>query len=209
MDGTIVDSAVAITSRISDTLQEFGCEPPEPSELRHLIGPPTRTMLAEFIEPDQLDRALTFYKALAVREGSAHTALFPGMADALGVLAGAGIPLALATSKPQDEAVRLTHEFGIADSLSAIVGAAPERPTKADVVREGLRQLETTSSHAPILVGDRLWDIEGANANGIPTLLVRWGYAREEEFMQAFAVVDTVGDLVTYVSNGELSNGQP
>lgn len=181
-------------------MREFGAVPPDDVELRHLIGPPTRQALSGYIPEERMDEAISFYKSLAVREGSARTHLFPGIHDALANLAQRDIPLALATSKPQDEAERLAEEFGIADFLRAIVGASPARPRKADVVGEGLARLKAGSAHAPLMVGDRLWDIEGAAEHNVPTVLVGWGYAREQEFSVAFARVDTVEALVDFVS---------
>lgn len=204
MDGTLVDSAVAIMSRLEDTMREFGAIPPDSAELRHLIGPPTRQALGGYIPEAQMDEAVAFYKALALREGSTHTHLFPGIRDALAALADADIPLALATSKPQDEAERLAKEFGIAEYLQAVVGASSERPRKADVIGRGLSLLHATStaSQSPLMVGDRSWDVEGAAEHHVPTILVRWGYAREAEFAVAFADVHTVDELVAFVCGG-------
>lgn len=200
MDGTLVDSAIAIVSRLEDTLREFGVTPPDTAELRHLIGPPTRQALGDYIPETSMDDALAFYKALAVHEGSAHTQLYPGIHDALARLAEEQIPLGLATSKPQDEAERLAREFGISEYLQAIVGASTERPRKADVVGHGISLLRRSSSHAPLMVGDRVWDVEGAAEHNVPTVLVGWGYAREAEFAAAFARVETVAELVDFVS---------
>ncbi len=125
--------------------------------------------------------------------------LFAGIPDALAQLQDRGVPLAVATSKLQGEADRILRDFGIAEFFTAVAGASPERISKADVVAHALERLETSSIHTPLMVGDRLWDIEGAATHGVPTILVSWGYARAEEFELALARVDTTHDLVSFV----------
>ena len=90
-------------------------------------------------------------------------------------------------------------ELGLGTYFTAVAGASAERLTKADVVAYALDQLETSAAHAPLMVGDRLWDVEGAAEHGVPTLLVSWGYARADEFDLALARVDSPEELVSFV----------
>ncbi len=199
MDGTLLDSAPAVMSRLRDTMRHFDVEPPGDAELRHLIGPPTPEALSGYISPDLIEEALSFYRSLVAREGLANMSLFAGIPEALAQLQAHGVPLAVATSKLQDEAERIVADFGIGQYFTAIVGASPARASKADVVAHALGQLQTSSTHAALMVGDRLWDIEGAAVHGVPTLLVSWGYARAEEFDLAIARVDSPDQLVSFV----------
>lgn len=199
MDGTLLDSAPAVMSRLRDTLIHFDVAPPADTELRHLIGPPTPEALGGYLPPDLIEEALAFYRSLVAREGLQNMSLFAGIPEALAQLHAHGVPLAVATSKLQSEAERIVSDFGIDQYFTAIVGASPERASKADVVAHALVQLETSSAHVPLMVGDRLWDIEGAAVHGVPTLLVSWGYARAEEFDLAIARADSPDQLVAFV----------
>jgi phosphoglycolate phosphatase len=199
LDGTLLDSAAAVTSRLRVTFAAFGVQPPDDGELRHLIGPPTPVALSAGIPPERLDEGVTFYRALAAREGLENISLFAGISDALATLHNRGIPLAVATSKPQREAERIVTEFGIAEYFAAVAGASAERVSKADVVAYALDQLETLSAHSPLMVGDRQWDVEGAAEHGVPTVLVSWGYARAAEFDLALARIDSPDQLVSFV----------
>lgn len=202
MDGTLLDSAPAVMSRLRDTLIHFDVEPPAATELRHLIGPPTPEALGGYLPPDLIAGAMTFYRSLVAREGLENMSLFDGVPEALAQLQSHGVPLAVATSKLQGEAERIVADFGIGQYFTAIAGASPERASKADVVAHALGRLETASHHAPLMVGDRVWDIEGAAEHGVPTVLVSWGYARPEEFERALTRVDTPPDLVTFILGG-------
>jgi phosphoglycolate phosphatase len=198
MDGTLLDSAPAIVKRLTDTLVEFGIPAPPIEEVRLLIGPPTGTSLARYIAPEHMDAARAYYRSLAERDGLNHQRLFDGITDTLEALTAHGLPLAVATSKPQPEAERVVEAFGITRYFHSVVGANEERLTKADVVAAALRQLAEASPRLnPVMVGDRFYDTEGAAAHGVPTVLVRWGYAAEHEFDQAMASVSTPQELVT------------
>jgi len=199
VDGTLLDSAPAVMSRLRDTFEAFGVPSPPDDELRHLIGPPTPVALGSCIPPERLDEGVAFYRALAARDGLANMSLFAGIPGALATLHERGIPLAVATSKPQGEAERIVTELGLGTYFTAVAGASAERLTKADVVAYALDQLETSAAHAPLMVGDRLWDVEGAAEHGVPTLLVSWGYARADEFDLALARVDSPEELVSFV----------
>jgi phosphoglycolate phosphatase len=199
VDGTLLDSAPAVMRRLRETFEAFGVPSPPDGELRHLIGPPTPIALSSCIPPERLDEGVAFYRALAAREGLTNMSLFAGVPQALAALHEWGIPLAVATSKPQGEAERIVAELGLETYFAAVAGASEERLSKADVVAFALTQLETSSAHVPLMVGDRLWDVEGAAEHGVPTLLVSWGYARADEFDRALARVDSPEELVSFV----------
>jgi phosphoglycolate phosphatase len=71
------------------------------------------------------------------------------------------------------------------------------RNTKADVVEEALRRLRERGADVsrPVLVGDRLHDVEGAAVHGVPTIFVEWGYGSPAEQAGAVAVVATPAEL--------------
>ena len=82
---------------------------------------------------------------------------------------------------------------------TVITGASDDetRSTKADVVAEALRRLQEqgVDTANAVMVGDRGYDILGAAAHGLPTILVEWGYGSPEEAGEAFAVVHSADQL--------------
>ncbi len=60
MDGTMLDSAVAITGRLRETLEHFNVEVPSEEELRLTIGPPAGQGLLRFVGPELGDEARAF-----------------------------------------------------------------------------------------------------------------------------------------------------
>lgn len=200
MDGTLVDSAPAISARLRETLEHFDVIPPDEAGIRLLIGPPTGSSLLSFVGDERIKEASAFYRTLSKRDGLIRQGLFPEVDRLLATLVEAGIPLGVSTSKPQHEAEHTAEHFGIAQYFTALVGSSSKRPTKSAVVGETLSQLQAIAhSPTPLMVGDRSFDIEGAAEHNVPTVLVRWGYAAPGEELAALAGVDTIDELLAFV----------
>jgi phosphoglycolate phosphatase len=123
------------------------------------------------------------------------------MAGLIARLHGLGVPLAISSSKPESQVVPILEHFGLARYFTVICGASEDetRSAKADVVAEALRRLAESgvdTSHT-VLVGDRIHDVEGAAAHGIPAILVEWGYGSPAEAAEAMAVVHSTDQLAS------------
>lgn len=201
LDGTITDSAPAITNSLSRTFAVLGRPVPSDAELLSYVGPPLLAAFREFagMTEEEADEALVVYRADYQGEASLDTAVYPGVAGLLERIHQAGIPLALATSKPESNAIRILEFFDLARYFTVMVGASEDetRSEKADIVAEALRRLdeEGVDISAPVMVGDRSYDAEGATANGIPAILVEWGYGSPAEAASATAVVHSSDQL--------------
>lgn len=204
MDGTMLDSAVAITGRLRETLEHFNVEVPSEEELRLTIGPPAGQGLLRFVGPELGDEARAFYRALSERDEFSNQQLFDGIADTLRALKSEGFPLGVATSRPQATAEALCEHFGIASYFDLIIGGNEHRPDKAAVIAENLVQFRKLGfDRNALMIGDRFYDTEGARHNGVPTVLVRWGYAADEEFESAMDSVVHVDELMAMLVRAE------
>jgi phosphoglycolate phosphatase len=142
---------------------------------------------------------LRVYRQDYRRDGAFDAAIFPGVVSLLGQIRAAGIPLAVATSKSEGQAVRILEHFKL-NSLFAVIRGASEdetRSTKALIVAEALSDLRKAGHdfENPVLIGDRIYDVEGAITNGIPAIIVNWGYGFPEEAAAALATVDSTDEL--------------
>jgi phosphoglycolate phosphatase len=201
LDGTIVDSAPGITSTLAYTFEELGRPVPGPAELLAYVGPPILDSFRERagMSIGEAAAALAIYRPRYLEVGALDSTVFPGVADVLKAVHAAGIPLSLATSKPETPAKLILSHYGMLGEFDVITGASDDevRSSKADVVAEALVRLAAIGADLsrPVLVGDRKHDVEGAAANGIPTIFVDWGYGVAEEQAGAIAVVPTPADL--------------
>ncbi|WP_441790765.1 HAD hydrolase-like protein [Leifsonia sp. YAF41] len=201
LDGTITDSAPAITSSLAHTFELLGRPVPPVSELLAYVGPPLLAAFREYagMTATEADEALVVYREHYSGEASLDTAIYPGIAGLLERIHAAGIPLALATSKPELNAVKILNHFDLAKYFTVIVGASEDevRSAKADIVKEALVRLADAGADlsAPVMVGDRSYDAEGAAANNVPAILVEWGYGSPAEAAAATAVVHSTDQL--------------
>jgi phosphoglycolate phosphatase len=92
----------------------------------------------------------------------------------------------------------IARHFGIVQHFRGIYGAelSGERSDKAELIGH-LLQRECIRPATAMMIGDRRHDVDGANAHGLPTLGVLWGYGSRQELEAAgaHAVIETVADL--------------
>ena len=201
LDGTITDSAPAITSSLARTFALLGRPVPSAADLLAYVGPPMLDAFQKYagMTADEAAEAIAVYRTEYHGAASLDTAIFPGVAGLLESIHAAGIPLALATSKPELSAIDILTHFDLAQYFTATVGASADdtRSNKADIVAEALARLAATGVDisGAVLVGDRSYDAVGAQANGIPAILVEWGYGSPAEAAAATAVVHSTDQL--------------
>ena len=201
LDGTVTDSAPGITDTLAYTFTVLGLPVPDMSELLRYVGPPLLDSFRDLAGMTLAERehALEVYRERYLDRGAYDATLYPGMGELVRDIAAAGIPLSLATSKPELPATLMLEHFTIAHHFDLITGASADevRSAKADVVAEALVRLRAMDADLtrPVMIGDRVHDIEGATAHGVPTIAVSWGYGAPAEFVHAHAVAHDVGEL--------------
>lgn len=196
LDGTLTDSAEGVVASFRHALAEVGAELPDGDLAALVVGPPIQDTLSALGLGERVAEAITAYRADYTSRGWAMNTLFEGVAEVLADLRAAGVRLAVATSKAEPIARRILDHFGIAEVFEVIAGATTDgkRAAKADVVAHALTQLKPLPDRV-VMVGDRAHDIEGAAEHGIATVLVGWGYGRDDMTEAAVAHVATVEEL--------------
>ena len=201
LDGTIVDSAPGITATLASTFETMGLPIPTPSELVAYVGPPILDSFRDRagFTPEQAQRALEIYRPQYLETGVYNATVYDGLPEVLRAIHSAGIPLSLATSKPELPATLILEHFGLASQFDIITGASADevRSAKADVVAEALVRLAAFGADLSnaVIVGDREHDVHGAAAHGIPTIFVEWGYGSPAEQVGTVASVSTAAEL--------------
>ena len=205
VDGTIVDSAPAVMNAFRGALSDYDLPIPDDQRLRTYVGPPLWYSFSDLgYEGELLANLVSGYRA----RYHAHyldPEPFPGVIELLHDLHRAGIPLATATSKQAPMALAQMEHLGLSEVFDVIAGATPDpASSKATVIREALTLLEARgvdTSH-PVIIGDSILDVRGAQEAGIPVIGVGWGYATEDGLDEADAVCETVEELRSFILDG-------
>ena len=199
LDGTLTDPALGITNAIIYARKKWGMEPGVNSDYYKFIGPPMPKSYEEFwgLSHEDAVKFLATYREYFAEIGLFENEVYPGMPGLLAKLRAAGCKLYVATTKPTFLSQRITDRFELTQYFEIISGSQPSGDnTKADVIRFAEKTCAVDMKNA-IMVGDRLYDVDGAHECGIPCIGVTYGYGGREELVSAGAdfIVDTVEQL--------------
>jgi phosphoglycolate phosphatase len=196
-DGVIIDSLAPVEAAINGTLRAHGFAPRPAAELARFIGPPTPQAFIELTGAAEGSQELAAYVTTYHEQFEAvyleQTRLVDGIAE---LLAGLTIPLALATAKERKFVAPLLARFGL-ESVFAVLSAPALSEPKAETVARAQREL---GARDPVMVGDRIYDIDAARACGLRSIAVTWGIGDREELSGADALVERPAELRTLLS---------
>lgn len=188
LDGTLSDSGAGIIGSLRQAFDDLGLPPLDTETERALIGPPFADALPPIVGADVVPAVIERYRA-HYATGMYQTAAYDGVVDLLDDLRDRGITLAVATSKPEFHAEPIVEHLGLTGYFATIGGDSLtyDRRTKALVIAEVLSRLGQPDPATMLMVGDRMHDVAGAAAHGIPALGAGWGYAAPGELEAAGA----------------------
>lgn len=201
LDGTLVDSYMGVTNAIYHSLTYFPqITPPEREQLRVFIGPPLfASYTGHFgMDSDTANEAIARYREYYSVTGKYECELFEGLRELFKNLKKNGKNVVMATSKPTVFAKDIAKHHKIDQYFDYICGADIGGPiTEKDQVIAHLLDVSGYEKSETVMIGDTLFDVEGADKNGIDCITVTYGFGTREELSKssAVAVVDTVSEL--------------
>ena len=185
LDGTLTDPQVGITKSVQYALRHFGIDEPDLLKLNTFIGPPLTDSFMKFYGFDeaQATQAINFFREYFSKQGILENVLYEEVAELLAELHQAGYQLAVATSKPTVFAKQILDHYQIAHYFKAIVGSNLDnsRTDKAEIIAFACNELGITDLGNVLMIGDRKYDIAGAQAHGITSIGVTYGYGSKQE----------------------------
>lgn len=205
MDGTLTDSVSRITEYFAALDLELHGRMLPPDAYKKYVGPPLADAMRD-MEPDADEQRVVFMVA-RYREmywpNAIDVPLYPGIREMLEKLRARGYRLGVATTKNQQMSLEILQHLGIEDFFEVVSGVIPgtSRVDKPAVIAAALEQFglsEPQDKRRIVMVGDRFYDIEGAQINGIPAILTTWGdTAQPGEERGAVQVVSTPAELLS------------
>ncbi len=187
LDGTLTDSSEGIIKCCLYTFSHYGIEIPE-DKLSTLIGPPLRYSFARYgIPENEIENALTRYRERYLSVGKFENKPYPDIEKLLSGLKGAGHRLFVATCKPEETSIEIMNHFNLGHYFEGICGASfdTSRDSKSAVIEYLIKKYNPENM---IMVGDTVFDVEGAATLGIDTIGVGWGFGNPNDMLKAGAI---------------------
>lgn len=199
LDGTLTDPQEGIINSVQYALKRFGIVK-QNEELLYFIGPPLhKSFEAIFGTEEKAFEAVHIYREYYSVKGIFENKLYDGIHELLEELNKNNKILHVATSKPTKFAVQILHHFNIHHHFKIIMGSNMDgsRTEKHEVIQEILNQLPGTSIENLVMIGDRKYDVIGAQYHNIDSISVAFGYGTMEELKNAEPtyIVEKVSDL--------------
>ena len=205
LDGTLTDPGEGITNSVAYALNKFGITVEDRKELYNFIGPPLIDSFMKYYNMSYEDglKAVEYYREYFSVTGIFENTMFDGIPELLDNIKKSGRKISLATSKPEQYAVRILEHFDLTKYFD-FVGAATmdeTRSKKADVITYTLNKLNVTDKSKVVMIGDRHHDIEGANQNGLDSIGVLFGYGDRQELETAGAtyIAENIDDIIKFI----------
>lgn len=206
LDGTLIDSSEGVTKSVQYALKHYGVEEPDLQRLNVFVGPPLSQSFMKFygFSKEQAMEAVGFYRERYNETGIFECSLYPGVKACIQELKAQGYLIGMASSKPETFCRRILEHFGILELFDDVVGATLDGriDTKEEVLNEVMRRWKDVPKDEMCLVGDTMFDVEGANRVGISCIAVSFGFGDAAEMVHAgaVAVCDSMSELAAAVA---------
>jgi phosphoglycolate phosphatase len=209
LDGTLLDTFRDLGAAVNHALVLGGFREVSVESSKDLIGGGAKIMLARAVEAQggmpeaefrQLYKAmLQFYEA----NNAVHTEPYPGVREALAVLADSGVRMAVVTNKFEAFARNVLTALDLIGAFETVIGGDSmgkgedgqflAKPHPAPV----LAAREATGADRFVFIGDSTYDVRAAKAAGVPVIAAAYGYCdRPPHELGADAVIDSFGGLI-------------
>ncbi len=191
LDGTLTDPAIGITNSIMYALKSYGIEETDREKLYPFIGPPLVDSFQRYygFTEEMGYEATRRFQEYFREKGLFENRVYEGIPELLKGLREKGAKVVLATSKPEEFALRILEHFDLIQYFDFVCGASMDEKKcfrKEDVLSYALE----TSGAKPensCMIGDRKFDMEAAKGFGMEAIGVLYGYGDREELTLAGA----------------------
>lgn len=184
-DGTLTDSSEGIFKSLTYAFESYGHGTPSADLLKKFIGPPLYHSFTVFCGFDDKHawEMTDKYRERYRKIGYLESRLYDGIPEMLKALKDRGYILATASSKPLHFVDQICENLGIKKYFDFLGGTEFDNTSesKATVIENAMKNLGAGLDDT-LMVGDRLFDIEGAHQVGIPCCAVLYGFGNREEF---------------------------
>ena len=184
LDGTLADTAGDLMGALNAVLVEDGIAPLPVDQARSLLGAGGRALIqrgyavsGRSLDPARLEVLFVAFLAHYEAHIADHTALFPGVIEAMDLLQQEGFIFAICTNKLEKTSLMLLKVLQVEARFQAICGQDTFAFCKPDA--RTLPAVIAAAGGDParvVMIGDSITDIAAAQNAGIPVIAVDFGY---------------------------------
>jgi len=187
LDGTLVDSAPDLALAVNHMLETLGRETYESDTIRSWVGNGAQTLVKRALcgssvvddntDPELLADALDLFLGYYAKNLCVETTTYPNVSDTLESLKAQGYRLVLVTNKPFDFIKPLLDGLELTELFEYYIGGDSLSKRKPDPLPL-LHVCERLDLHPTecLMIGDSKNDILAANAAGMQSIGVSYGY---------------------------------
>lgn len=200
LDGTLTDPSEGITNSVAYALESYGIKVEDKKSLYSFIGPPLNDSFMKYygFTPEKAMEAIMVYREYFRDKGIFENEVYEGIPELLEKIKASGRKIVLATSKPEEFAMRILEHFDLLKYFDLVAGASMDekRNKKGDVISYAMEKGGITAE-GTVMIGDREHDILGAKENALPSIGVLFGFGSREELEKAGAtyIAETIEDI--------------
>lgn len=192
LDGTLIDSSEGITKAVQYTLKHYNIVENNLEPLKAFIGPPLDLSFMKYynFSKEQAVEAISVYREYYKPIGIFECKLYPNVKESIIKLKQMGYKIGLASSKPEAFCKKILDYHGILELFDDVAGATEDGriDTKEKVLQLVLDKFSDIKKEDICLIGDTIFDVEGANLKGISSIGVSFGFGDTDEMLSAGAL---------------------
>lgn len=208
LDGTLLNTIGDLAASVDYVMRSRNLPEHTDAEYRQMVGGGIKRLVERAL-PEELakseayvDECVAQFRRYYVDNIDRHTVPYEGMCELLRDLQRAGVKLAVASNKFQHGTDRLVSKFFGNIDFVAVEGNREGAPLKPDPqIVTGILSRAGIAPERAVMIGDSGIDIRTAQAAGIDSIGVAWGFRFAEELYEAGAerVVSQVEELRQYL----------
>lgn len=196
LDGTLIDSYVAIQESLNYVLEHFGRPKVDLATTKKMVGRGLENLMVQAVGDDRKEQAIALFRKSYDETVMRGTFLLPEVEQTIRELYEKGIKMAVASNKPSIYSRTILENFGLNPYFEACYGPDVVKQTKPDpAMLEGLMKELNADRKKTLYVGDMDIDVETARNAGVPVALVATGGNSSDElrslspdyFLETFA----------------------
>ncbi|MCR5494452.1 MAG: HAD hydrolase-like protein [Treponema sp.] len=206
-DGTLFNTSPGVFASFDEVVSHYGLNI-DKSIYNNMIGPPLKFSFVHYLglPESEVPAAINVYReSYTKNEGMFNCTVYPGVVELIKKLKRQDLQICVATSKPEDYAKAILERNNMLDLFDFTGGSDMEekyRVEKVDVVKYVLKSMNLDDKKDSVLmIGDRLYDVNGAHSAGLKCMGILWGFGSRKEFDECGAdyVCESPDDVYNFL----------